>query len=118
DVYALGVILYELLTGRPPHQADSVMRSLLLVMTAEPLAPSRLASGIPRDLEAICLRCLEKAPLQRYASADALADDLQRFLRGQPVLARRIGPTRRLAKLLRRHPQSAALVAVLAVLGI
>jgi uncharacterized membrane protein len=88
------------------------------VIAEEPVAPSRLATGIPRDLEAICLKCLEKKPVHRYASARALAEDLERFLNGQPIVARRIGPLRRTGKWLRRHPQGAALLVVMAALTI
>src|SRR5262249_33434082 len=95
DVYALGTILYELLAGVPPFRASSPLGPLRLVLTKDPIAPSRLKASAPRDLEAICLKCLEKRPASRYASASALADDLRRFLDGKPVTARHIGPVRR-----------------------
>jgi mono/diheme cytochrome c family protein len=117
DVYALGAILYEMLAGRPPFKGDSPLDSLRLVATAEPTAPSRLASAIPPELEAICLKCLEKNPGRRYPSALALADDLQRFQGGQPVTARRTGAFGRGWKWMRRHPQGAALIAALALLA-
>src|SRR6516225_3674245 len=117
DVYALGAILYELLAGRPPFKGDNPLESLRLVATTEPTAPSRLASAIPPELEAICLKCLEKEPGRRYDSALALADDLQRFLGGQPVTARRTAVLGRAWKWIRRHPQGAALIAALAVLA-
>ena len=117
DVYALGAILYEMLAGRAPFKGDSPLDSLRLVATTEPTAPSRLASAIPPELEAICLKCLEKEPGRRYDSALALADDLQRFLGGQPVTARRTGVLGRAWKWIRRHPQGAALIAALAVLA-
>jgi mono/diheme cytochrome c family protein len=113
DVYALGAILYELLAAKPPFQGSGPLDSLRQVVASEPVAPSRVAPSVPRDLEAICLKCLEKAPNQRYASALALADDLQRFLLGQPVTARRIGPLNRVAKAIRRHPQATALAGLL-----
>jgi mono/diheme cytochrome c family protein len=117
DVYALGTILYELLAGTPPFRATTPLEWLRLVVAAEPVPPSRLAPSVPRDLEAICLKCLEKAPARRYASALALADDLRRFLTGRPVAARRTGPAGRAWKWTRRHPQAVALGTTLGLLA-
>jgi tetratricopeptide (TPR) repeat protein len=116
DIYALGVILYECLTGRPPFLSASTAETLHLVRTADPVPPRRLAA-VPRDLETVTLRCLEKDPARRYSSADELAADLRRFLDGRPVLARRAGALGRAIKWCRRRPAWAALIG-LTVLGI
>ncbi|MBX7074897.1 MAG: protein kinase [Pirellulales bacterium] len=105
DIYGLGAILYELLTGEPPHGGANRAETMLLVRGASPTPPRALAGRIPRDLEAVCLKCLEKEPARRYASAQRLAEDLDRFLTGRPTVARPAGPLRRAVKTLRRRPE-------------
>ncbi len=113
DVYALGAILYEALTGRPPFQGSSPLSTLDQVVERAPLPPGRLRSQTPRELETVCLKCLEKEPRRRYVTAADLADDLRRFLEGRPVLARRLGPIGRAAKWCRREPALACLALAL-----
>jgi WD40 repeat protein/tetratricopeptide (TPR) repeat protein len=111
DVYSLGAVLYELLTGRPPFQAETVLDTLLQVVEREPTRPRSLDRRISADLEIICLKCLRKEPGERYASAEALADDLERWLRGEPISGRATGSLGRLARWCRRNPALAGLTA-------
>jgi WD40 repeat protein len=118
DVYGLGAILYELLTGRPPFQAASTLETLLQVRSDEPAPPRLRCAGLDIDLETICMTCLHKAPEKRYGSAEALADDLERWLTGRPIRARRVGPAERLVKWARRRPAAAAAYGLLLLVGV
>ena len=119
DVYALGAILYGLLTGRPPFAGDTVLETLRLTLDQDPLPPRHSRRGVPRDLQTICLKCLEKEP-SRYATAQELADDLRRFLRDEPIRARPAGTLGRVVKWARRKPTVAfllGLVVLITLLG-
>ena len=109
DIYALGAILYEMLTGRPPFKGSSAMETLHQVVYDDVLPPSRLQPRLARDLETICLKCLDKEPQKRYSSAAELADDLERYLGNLPIRARRTPLAERAAKWVRRHPATATL---------
>jgi serine/threonine-protein kinase len=113
DIYALGAILYECLAGRPPFKAATVLEMLELIRSQEPVPPSRLQLRLPRDIQTICLKCLEKIPAKRYSSVGELADDLGRFLRQEPIKARPTSRVERLRKWARRKPAVAALLALL-----
>jgi tetratricopeptide (TPR) repeat protein len=112
DVYALGAILYEMLAGRPPFKGPNVIETLRQVVSDEVVPPSRLQARISRDLETVCLKCLAKEPARRYPTAEALADDLNRFLAGESIRARRTPAWVRTAKWARRRPAAAALAAL------
>jgi WD40 repeat protein len=115
DVHALGAILYELLTGRPPFRAATLLETLRLVRECEPVRPRAIDRRVDRDLETIVLKCLEKAPARRYPSAEALAEDLDLWLAGRPIRARATTPGERLVKWVRRRPTVAALLVVVVV---
>jgi hypothetical protein len=116
DIYALGAILYELLTGRPPFKAHTPLDTLHQLLTQEPISVSRLQPKVPRDLETICLKCLRKEPQRRYATATELADDLDRFLHDRPIQARRAGTFERVWRWCRRNRALAVLITSVALL--
>jgi WD40 repeat protein/serine/threonine protein kinase len=123
DLFSLGVVLFELLTGRPPFQAASTQDTLRLIRFEEPHAPRRLNARIPRDLETICLKCLDKEPRRRFPTASALADELGRYLAGRPILSRPVGTVERVWRWSRRNPKlagvgSLAVAALLAAVAV
>jgi hypothetical protein len=118
DVYSLGAVLYSLLTGRPPFEAETPLDTLLMALEKEPERPRAVNPAIDVDLETICLKCLEKEPARRYESAAALADDLERWREGQPIQARASGPLERAVKWARRQPSIAVLWGVIVVLSL
>jgi WD40 repeat protein/serine/threonine protein kinase len=118
DVYALGAIFYECLTSRPPFRAANILETLDQVRSQEPVPPRRLQPNVPSDLETICLKCLRKEPQHRYGSARQLAEDLKRFLNGEPILARQSGGWERLMKWTRRRPAVASLLAAVLLVSL
>src|SRR5262249_20291370 len=116
DVYALGVILYECLTGRPPIQGPTPLETLAQARTQEPVPPSRLQAAVPRDLDTICLKCLAKEPARRYASALELAADLEHFREGKPIQARPVGLLEGVWRWARRSPGWAAMLSTVVAL--
>ncbi|MBL9137038.1 MAG: protein kinase [Verrucomicrobiales bacterium] len=116
DIYALGAILYHCLTGRPPFLAATISATFRQAQEAEPVSPRLLNPGVPRDLETLCLKCLEKLPARRFPTAGALADELGRFLAGEPIRSRPIGPLEKGARWCRRHPGLATLGGAIALL--
>jgi serine/threonine protein kinase/Flp pilus assembly protein TadD len=118
DIYGLGAVLYQLLTGHPPFAAGTTYETVRLVLDTEPRQPRLLNSKIDRDLSTICLKCLDKDPRRRYASALALAEDLERWLKHEPIRARRTGPVIRGRKWVRRNPSIAVMAAMLLIFAV
>src|SRR5262249_21171624 len=116
DVYGLGAVLYQLLTGHPPFAGGTTYETIKLLLETEPRQPRLWNPKLDRDLSTICLKCLEKDPQRRYSSALALADDLERWLRQEPIKARRIGVLTHGRKWVQRNPSAAALTALLIAL--
>jgi WD40 repeat protein len=118
DVYGLGAVLYALLTGRPPFVAARLQQTIQQVVEDDPVSPRKLNSTVDRDLETICLKCLEKSPAHRYESAQALAEDLERYLAGNPIKARPLSRPMRVWRWCRRHPAQASLAVVLVLIAL
>ena len=119
-MHGLGALLYECLTDQPPFYAETALETMQQVLEQEPQPPSRRGVRVPRDLETICLKCLNKVPARRYASAEDLANDLRLFLAGEPIRARAVGAAEHTWKWARRRPALAALLGVvlLAMVGL
>ena len=115
DIYALGALLYCMLTGRPPFQSANVMDTVLQVLEQDPVPPHQLVKGLDKNLETITLKCLQKDPARRYQAADEVADELQRYLRHEPILARPVGAIERTWRWCRRKPAIASLIVGLVV---
>jgi len=118
DVYSLGAILYQLLTGQPPHRGASALDTVTQVIAEAPTAPRKLKPEVPADLEIVCLKCLEKNPAHRYANARMFAEELSRFLDGQPILAKPAGASRKIWSWALRHPWAISGAASLVILGL